>query len=184
MKSTELSKYNYQGYSTQRSIIIRFLWYLINYSIFKSPFCLGSFIKRFLLRLFGAKVGKGVVIKPRVNIKYPWFLSIGDNCWIGEEVWIDNLVEVKIGNNCCISQRALIETGNHNYSYSDFRLSPQSIILEDGVWICASSIVVSGTICKSHSVLCVGSVSPKIMDAYSIYKGNPAVKVKNRVIND
>ena len=56
------------------------------------------------MRLFGASVGKGVIINPRVNIKYPWKLVIGSNVWIGEKVWIDNLADVTIGDNVCLSQ--------------------------------------------------------------------------------
>ena len=73
-----------------------------------------SGLKVFLLQLFGAKVGKGVVIKPNVNIKYPWLLEIGDYTWIGERAWIDNLAQVKIGKNCCISQGAMLLCGNNN----------------------------------------------------------------------
>ncbi|MDZ7624210.1 MAG: hypothetical protein U5J96_07185 [Ignavibacteriaceae bacterium] len=85
--------------------------------------------KIFALRFFGAKVGKGVIIKPCVNIKYPWFLEIGDNVWIGEEVWIDNLGKVKIGNNVCLSQGALLLCGNHNYKKETFDLIVGDITL-------------------------------------------------------
>ena len=140
-------------------------------------------IKRLILKMFGAKIGKNVVIKPRVVIKYPWLLSIGDNSWIGEGAWIDNLAQVTIGKNCCISQGVLIETGSHNYKQIDFKLITAPVILEDGVWLCAKSIVTAGTVCQSHSVLAAGSVAPIKMLPYSIYKGNPAVKIKEREIS-
>ena len=131
--------------------------------------------------MFGAKTGKNIILKPRINIKYPWFLEIGNNCWIGENVWIDNLTTVKIGNNVCISQGAYLLTGNHNYKKETFDLIVKEIILEDGVWIGAKSVVSPGVVCRSHSILTVGSIAVRDMEQYGIYQGNPAVLKKYRV---
>jgi putative colanic acid biosynthesis acetyltransferase WcaF len=136
-----------------------------------------------LLRLFGAKIGKGVIIKPYVNIKYPWFLHIGNCCWIGEKVWIDNLAQVYIGNHVCISQGALLLTGNHNYKDPSFGLLTGSIRIEDGCWIGAQSCVCPGVTCNRESVLSVQSVANTDLLAGSIYQGNPAVIKKIREIN-
>jgi putative colanic acid biosynthesis acetyltransferase WcaF len=127
-----------------------------------------------LLKLFGAKIVSNFYIKPKVNIKYPWFLKIDDDVSIGENVWIDNLCEVIIGNSVCISQGACILTGNHNYNDKNFELMLGSVILEEGVWIGAKSIVCPGVTCKSHSVLAVSSVATKDLDSYKVYQGNPA----------
>ena len=134
------------------------------------------------MRTFGAKIGENVTIKPKVNIKYPWFLKISDNVWIGENVWIDNLTQVTISSNVCISQGAMLLCGNHNYKKSTFDLMLGEIVLEEGVWIGARSVVCPGVTCKSHSVLTVGSVATSDLEAYSIYQGNPARKVKDRII--
>ncbi len=96
---TDLSKYNNSWYQPGGNMLSRICWYFINILFFMNPLNPLSGLKVFLLRLFGAKVGKGVVIKPGVNIKYPWLLSIGDYTWIGERVWIDNLAKVTIGRN-------------------------------------------------------------------------------------
>lgn len=130
--------------------------------------------------MFGAKIGRGVVIKPGVNIKYPWKLQVGDYSWIGERTWIDNLDNITIGANCCISQGALLLCGNHDYSKTTFDLITKPITLEDGVWIGAQSIVTGGVVCKSHSVLAAGSLASKDMEEYSVYRGNPAVRIKER----
>ena len=127
-------------------------------------------------------MGKNIFIKPKVNIKYPWLLKLGNNVWIGENVWIDNLDMVTIGNNVCISQGAMLICGNHNYKKSTFDLMTNPIILEEGVWIGAKAIVTGGVTAYSHSVLTVNSVISKNMDAYAIYIGNPAIKTKMRSI--
>lgn len=178
----DLGRYNNSWYQPG-SVFKKGLWLLVNALFFNNTLAFLNGLKCFLLRLFGAKVGKKVIIKPTVNIKYPWFLSIGDNVWIGEKVWIDNLGPVTIGNNVCISQGAFILTGNHNYKKSSFDLIIDTIILEDGVWIGAKATVCPGVVCKTHSVLSVASVATADLDAYGIYQGVPAQKVRTRIIN-
>ncbi|MCD4788438.1 MAG: WcaF family extracellular polysaccharide biosynthesis acetyltransferase [Bacteroidales bacterium] len=179
---TDLSVYTTGNFEVGAGILKRLLWYFINILFFMNPLNLISSLKVLLLKIFGAKIGKGVNIKPAVNIKYPWKLTIGDYSWIGEKAWIDNLSDVKIGSNCCISQGAMLLSGNHNFTKTSFDLMVKEIILEDGAWIGAHSIVCPGVICRSHSVLTVNSVATKNMDEYSIYQGNPAKKVKDREI--
>jgi len=139
-------------------------------------------VKVRLLRIFGAKVGKGVIIKPNVNIKYPWNLVMGSYIWVGEDVWIDNLAGVHISDNVCLSQGAYLLTGNHDFTAIRFDLIVKPIYLEKGVWIGAKSVVCPGVHCQSHAVLAVGSIATKNLDAFSIYQGNPARKVKDRKI--
>ncbi len=182
MKKTDLSKFNNSGYKPGRSGFTRVLWYFTNVLFFLNPWFPISSFKIFLLKIFGAKVGEGVIIKPSVNIKYPWRLKIGNYVWIGENAWIDNLADVEIGDNVCISQGAMLLCGNHNYKKSAFDLITGEIKLEDGVWIGAKSIVAPGVTCKSHSILAVNSVATKDLEEYTIYQGNPAVKVRKREI--
>jgi putative colanic acid biosynthesis acetyltransferase WcaF len=181
MQHVNLNLYNnnwYQPGSTPR----RMAWYFTNILLFKTLFPFPSSLKIKILRMFGAKIGTGVVIKPGVNIKYPWFLEMGDHCWIGEEVWIDNLALVSIGNNVCLSQGAYLLTGSHDYKKRSFDLITKPIVLEDGVWIGAKATVCPSVTCHSHSVLAVGSVATGDLEAYSIYQGNPAIKKRERVI--
>ncbi|HET9277843.1 MAG TPA: WcaF family extracellular polysaccharide biosynthesis acetyltransferase [Flavitalea sp.] len=158
------------------------VWYLVNIFFFKNALNVSSGLKVFLLKMFGAKIGKGVVIKPAVNIKFPWKLQVGDHCWIGEQVWIDNLSDVRIGNSVTISQGALLLTGSHDHTSETFDFFSNAIILEDGVWIAARAIVFGKVTCKSHSILGMNSIADKTMDEYTIYKGNPAVPVGKRNI--
>ncbi len=158
------------------------LWMIVKALFFQHSLAVLNDFKAGLLRAFGAKVGEGVIIKPNVNIKFPWKLEIGDYCWIGEQAWIDNLEVVKMGNNVCLSQGALLLTGNHDYKKTTFDLTAQPIILEDGVWIGAKSTVCSGVVVRTHAVLAVGSVATKELEAYTIYTGVPAQKVRARVV--
>ena len=176
---TNLSTYNNAWYKPGRQIKI-FIWYFVNTLFFANPLNPLSGLKVVLLKLFGAKVGKGVHIKPGVHIKYPWFLEIGNYVWIGENVWIDNLANVTIGNNVCISQGAMLLCGNHNYKKSTFDLILGEIHLKEGAWVGAKSIVCPGVTLNSHAILSVGSVANKDLDSYSIYQGNPAIKTRER----
>lgn len=157
-------------------------WYFTNRCFFLAGWNISSTLKVFLLRLFGARVGHKVVIKPGLNIKYPWKLRIGNHTWLGECIWIDNLAEVSIGDHVTVSQGALLLTGNHNYRKSTFDLTVAPIVLEDGVWIGAKSVVCPGVTCASHSILTVGSIATKNLSEYTIYQGNPAQPVKKREI--
>lgn len=181
---TDLSTFNNDWYNPGASKVKIIFWLLINALFFRNPLNLSSGIKVKLLKLFGAQIGSGVLIKPSVNIKYPWKLIIGNNCWIGENVWIDNLANVEIKNNVCLSQGSMLLTGNHNYKKPSFDLMIGEIVLDDGVWIGAKSIVCPGITCHSHAVLAVASIATSNMEPFTIYQGNPAVKLKTRTISD
>lgn len=183
MKKVNLSSFNNDWYKPGNRLRI-LLWYITNWFFLNTQIHYPSSFKLLLLKLYGAKVGKKILLKPKINIKYPWRLAIENNVWIGEQVWIDNLVDVKIGSNVCISQGAMLLCGNHNYKKTTFDLITCEIKLEDGVWIGARSVVCPGVTCHSHSVLTAGSVATKDLEAYSINQGNPAIKIKDRIISE
>jgi putative colanic acid biosynthesis acetyltransferase WcaF len=176
--TTDLSQFNNAWYQPG-SRLRRALWYVVHELFICTGHPFGS-IRVMMLRLFGAEIGKGVVVKPRVRVKYPWKLKVGANSWIGEDVWIDNLGLVTIGANCCLSQGAMLLCGNHDYRRTTFDLMVGDITLEEGVWIGAKAVVCPGVVCYSHSVLSVGSMASSPLESYAIYRGNPAVKVKVR----
>lgn len=158
------------------------LWYFINALFVRPSWIPFMGFKIFLLRLFGAKIGKRICIKPGVLIKSPWNLTIGDDCWIGENVWIDNLDKVYIGSNVCISQGALLLTGNHDYTISSMPYRNSPITVEDGAWIGGKTVVCAGVKVHKNAVLTVGSIVTKDMDEDGIYQGNPATKIRQRII--
>lgn len=159
------------------------LWTLTSALLFRTSLPVPSAFKAVILKLFGADIGTGVVIKPSVNIKYPWKLNIGDNTWVGEDVWIDNLDSVNIGNNCCLSQGCYLLTGNHDFSSSTFDLMVSGINIKNEAWVGAKAVVCPGVTLQRASILTVGSIATKNLDELGIYQGNPAIKVKERVIS-
>lgn len=177
---TDLSLYNNAPFHPGGSALKRLMWFYVNALFLKNSLLPSSRFKIFMLRLFGAKIGKGVTMKPGVNVKYPWHLTIGNQTWVGENVWIDCLVPVTIGNNVCISQGTILLTGSHNYKKTTFDLITSGFVLEDGVWIGAGAIINLGVVAATHAVLTSGSVATKNLEAYSIYQGNPAVKIRSR----
>jgi putative colanic acid biosynthesis acetyltransferase WcaF len=179
----DLAQFNNSWYKPGASFLKRTCWYFINSFFFNSNFPING-IKVFLFKCFGGKAGKDVIIKPNVNIKYPWRLSLGNHVWIGENVWIDNLDDVLIESNVCISQGALLLCGNHNFKKPGFDLITGKIILKEGSWIGAKCIVGPNVIVSENAILQVGSVATKNLEKSGIYRGNPATKVGERNLLD
>lgn len=144
----DLAKFEAPLIDNDRSYPVKALWYVVNAVIFESSLLalIPSRIKATLLRAFGAKVGRGIVIKQRVTIKSPWFLEIGDQVWIGERVWIDNHTMVKLGQNVCVSQGAYLFTGNHDWSDPKFRFFCKPVEVGEGSWITAFQVIGPGTV--------------------------------------
>jgi len=181
LDKTQLHKnFDTGSFKIEASSLKQFLWYFTDIFFFKSKLMPVSTVLVFLLRLFGAKIGKDVRIKPGIHVKYPWKLVIGDYSWLAD-CYIENLDLVNIGANCCISQQAMLMTGNHNYQKTNFDLITSPIILEDGVWVAAAAKVCPGVTLHSHAILTMGSIANKNLDAYGIYQGNPAIKIKERI---
>jgi putative colanic acid biosynthesis acetyltransferase WcaF len=177
-----LAAYRVKNFSRGRSMVVECLW-IISQAMFLSSPIPGSIQRRWILRAFGARIGKNVVLKAGIKVKFPWKLEVGDFSWIGEGVWIDNLAAVRIGRNCCISQGAYLCTGSHDWSRPTFDLITREIIVEDGAWVAARTSVGLGVTVGEGTVLCLGSVATRSLLPWSIYRGNPAECVKGRSIS-
>jgi putative colanic acid biosynthesis acetyltransferase WcaF len=134
----------------------------------------GSAWRRLLLRAFGATIGEGVVIKPFVKVKFPWRLTIGDHSSIGERAWIDNLAQVTVGSNCCISQDVYLCTGNHDWSRRDLPLKTSEIVIEDEVWIGARAVIGPGARVAHGAVVTLGSVVLGEVPSLAIVRPSPS----------
>jgi putative colanic acid biosynthesis acetyltransferase WcaF len=180
----DLSRFGNPDFDPGAGFVKRTLWYFTNALFFINPCFPFRSPKPFLLRLFGAKVGQGVVIHPGVNIKFPWKLRIGDHVWIGQRAWLDNLDLLTLRDNVVISQGGMIIQGSHNYKKVDYPTMHAPVLLEEGSWVGAGAMVMGGVTLKSHAVLAVGSVATKDLEAYMIYRGNPAEPVRERVMDN
>jgi putative colanic acid biosynthesis acetyltransferase WcaF len=175
----DLSRFSNRGYQRGAGRLKELLW-LLSRGLFFRGLPLNA-LRRFLLRSFGAHVGKGAVIKPGVKVTFPWRLTLGDHVWLGEEVFILNLAPVTIGNHVCISQRAFLCTGSHDWSDPYFGLVTKPITIHDGVWICAGAFVGPGVTIGRNAVATAGSVVTHDLPEGMICGGNPCVPLKPRV---
>ncbi len=157
------------------------LWWVVQALLFHpSPQIMYGW-RRFLLRSFGAQIGKGVIIRPSAQITYPWKLSIGDYAWIGDDVVLYSLGEIFIGNNAVVSQRSYICTGSHDFKKDTFDIFSKPITIEDECWLATDVFVGPGvTINKGIVVGARSSVYKNIDAEPGIYKGNPATRVADR----
>jgi putative colanic acid biosynthesis acetyltransferase WcaF len=177
----DLARFRNPQFDRARPKWFEAIW-MVTQALFVSSRLPGSAHRRLLLKLFGARIGVGVIVKPNVRIKFPWRLEIGDHSWIGEEVWIDNLALVKIGSNACISQGAYVCTGSHDWSSPTFDLIVKPITIGDGAWVAAKSTVGPGVTVGEGAVLGLGSTASKDLDPWCIYSGAPAEFVKKRIL--
>lgn len=182
MSKTDLSTYDNSWYQPG-PLYKRVLWMVVSFLFFEHSLAIWNGIKRFWLRLFGAQLGVGVVIKPQVKIKYPWKLRVGNHCWIGEQVWIDNLDQVILEDHVCVSQGAMLQCGNHNYKSPGFDLMVAPITLKEGSWVGAKSCVAPGVTVGAHAILTMASVATRDLEAHKIYSGNPATYKKDRIFS-
>ena len=169
-----------EGLDRGRGFWIESVWYFTKCLFFLSAWPFPSALKRALLRLFGARIGRGVIIKPRVNVHLPWKLAIGDHTWIGEEVFILNLERVTIGSHCCISQRAFLCTGNHDYRRAHMPFRNEPIRIGDGAWVGAQAFVAPGVEIGTEAVITAGSVVTCSQPERMVCTGNPCVPLRAR----
>lgn len=154
----ELGEYRNDSYKPGKNFVLRLLWYYTSLWFLEGSWFLHGGTKRFLLRLFGASIGKGLVIHPNVRIKYPWKLTVGNDCWIGREVWIDNLDEVELGSDVCLSQQSYLCTGSHDHRASTFDLKTGPIVIEHGAWVCCRATVLGNSRIPRMEVVPAGAV--------------------------
>jgi putative colanic acid biosynthesis acetyltransferase WcaF len=176
----QLKHFDNSWYRPGRSRLVQAAWFFAGLPVLRCPLLPSSGLRVRLLRWFGARIGSGVVIKPGVRIKYPWMLSIGNHCWLGEDSWIDNLAQVTLGDSVCISQGAYLCTGNHDWSDPAFGLLVGSIWLKDGVWVGARALVGPGVTIEANAIAAAGSVVTKNVPASEIWSGNPAAFIRRR----
>lgn len=168
------------GLDRGRSKFVEVAWHLARRLFFTTSFPWPSSVKAAILRAFGARVGRSVVLKPRVAIHFPWKLVLGDHVWIGEKAWILNFEPVTVGSHACISQDAFLCTGNHDYRTNDFRYRNAPIRVGQGAWVGARAFIAPGVKIGRECVVCAGSVVTRDLPDEMVCAGNPCVPVKHR----
>ena len=143
------------------------IWAFLQNTIFKS-FFFHSKLRVMALRVLGASIGTGVQIRRGVKIHFPWNLTVGNDCWIGEEVWIINHEKVVIGSNVCISQRAVISSGGHNFRTASLEFRHKPIQIAEGAWICMDAKVLPGVVIGKCSVVSAGEIARDLLPDFSM----------------
>jgi len=164
--------------------IARVLWLacqFIYWPIFPKMF---SPVRIFVARLFGAEIGKGCLISKGVKIWMPWHLKMGDYASLGVNVEVYNFAKVTIGSHSCVSQYSYLCSASHDYTNPIHPLIYKNIHIEDQCWIAAGAFIGPGVTINSGCVIGARAVVTKNTDAWFVYAGNPAVKIKPRQISD
>jgi len=161
--------------------IMRLIWNIFHFFLFlPSPRPFHRW-RIFLLKLFGAKIGNNCHIYRKVKIWAPWNLRLGDYIGIADNVNLYNMDIISIDDYSTISEGAYLCCGSHDYNSKNFQLFTKPIIIKKKVWICAQVFIHPGIIISEGCVVGARSVvTKKLEDEYTIYAGNPCIKIKSR----
>jgi putative colanic acid biosynthesis acetyltransferase WcaF len=173
-KMIRLRDYDNSGFDRGASGWQEALWVAVKCLFFLSPWPLPNGVRIGLLRAFGAKIGERVVIRSRVNITFPWRLTLGNDIWIGEEVLVLTLAPVVVESDVCLSQRVFICTGSHDFRKETFDLITKPVTIRGGTWIAAGAFIAPGVEIGAGSVVSAGAVLFDSVPEGSLVRGNPA----------
>jgi putative colanic acid biosynthesis acetyltransferase WcaF len=154
------------------------IWMVVKILFFLNPFPWPSQLRAAFLRLFGARVGQGVTIRSGVNVTFPWRIEIGSDVWLGEDVVLLSLAPITIEKDVCISQRAFLCTGSHDFRKTTFDLVVHPVTIRQGSWIAAQAFIAPGVEIGAGALISAGSVVLDSVPAHSLIRGNPGVVVK------
>lgn len=160
------------------------IWWLAQATLFRCSPQIAYGFRRWLLRLFGAKVGKKVLIRPSATITYPWKVSIGDYSWIGDDVVLYSLAPIHIGDHVVVSQRSYVCAADHNPSLRAFPIRERPVRIEHGAWIAADVFIGPGVTVGAGAVVGARSSVFKPVPAAMICHGNPCRPVRRRTMVD
>ena len=177
----DLNKFTLPKNFRGRSGLIVQLWWAIDFFLFKpSPQIMYGW-RRLLLRLFGAKIGKKVIIRPNVTITYPWKVSIGDYSWIGDNVELYSLGEIEIGSNVVISQKSYLCGASHDYKQEDFSIWSGKVVIEDECWLATDVYVAPNVTIGKGTVIGARSSVFNDLPNGKVCVGSPAKAIKERI---
>ncbi len=167
------------GFRKRNPVVVQ-LWWLVQASLFR---CSPQFLygwRRFLLRSFGARIGKNVLVRPTARVQFPWNLVIGDWSWIGDDVVLYNLAQIWIGEHVVVSQRSYICSGSHDWKREDFAITASPVSIKREAWVAADCFVGPGVTIGEGTVIGARSSVLHDMPPGMICFGSPAIPIKTR----
>lgn len=168
------------GWHPGAPFFLQAVWFSFGSPLLGARWLPGSAWRVLLLRVFGARIGACCRIKPGIRVKFPWRLKVGQDCWLGEDAWIDNLANVSLGDRVCVSQGAYLCTGNHDFRNLNFSLRLGAITVGSDAWIAARAVLAPGSTIGCGAVVALGAVVSGAVPSGVIVRGNPAVVVGDR----
>jgi putative colanic acid biosynthesis acetyltransferase WcaF len=178
-KVIDLSLAGKGNYVARRGLVTEMAWFFLEAAIINNKLMPVSPVRVWLLRRFGARIGRGCRMPHPIRVKAPWNLEVGDNCWFGVNAWIYNQAPIRIGSNVCISQDTFLTAGSHDAAGNmDLRVAP--IVIEDGVWITSKCVVQMGVTIGRSALVTPLSVVHCSLEAGGIYGGNPVRFIRKR----
>jgi putative colanic acid biosynthesis acetyltransferase WcaF len=178
----DLSKAPGEREAWDRPSCVVYLWALCELVFVTNPFQISSGLRVRVLRLFGAQIGEGVIMRPRLRVKFPWKLSVGARSWIGEGVWIHNQARIEIGSDVVVSQDSFLTTGTHAFR-ADMALETSPVIIEDGVWITSRCVVLAGSRIGRSALILPNTVVRGEVPAGTLF-GTPSGQVVGQRFED
>lgn len=172
-----------KGFRGRGDVYVQFWWICERILFRPSPQFMYSY-RAWLLRRFGATIGKGAVIRPTATITYPWKIVLGENVWIGDDVNLYSLGEIVVGSNSVVSQGCYICAADHDYQDINFSIRQRPIRIGSGVWLSARTFVCPGVTIADGVVVGAASVVTKNLDQPGVYAGNPSRKIGDRLKNN
>lgn len=181
MRLQDLSRFrNPDGFRGRSAIFVQ-LWWIVEALLVRPTPQIFFGWRRFVLRLFGARIGPGVLIRPSVRVVYPWKVSIGANSWIGDDVNLYSLGEIEIGHDVVVSQGTYLCTGSHDHLRPDFAIFARPIVVEPEAWIAAQCFVAPGVRVGRGAVVQARAVVMRDVAPGTIVGGHPAVVIGSRL---
>jgi len=142
-----------------------YAWGAVELLLVSNPWQVSSRLRRAALVAFGARIGKDVLLRPRLRVRFPWKLTVGDRSWIGEDVWLHNQAQLTIGSDAVISQGSFVTTGSHAHR-RDMGLITRPVEIGDGAWVTARCIILGGSRIGTAALITPGTVvSGNVPDA-------------------
>lgn len=156
------------------------IWWIVQATLFAwSPQFMYGW-RRWLLRRFGAEVGKGVIVRPTARTQFPWKVKIGDYAWIGDDVVLYSLGPITVGANAVLSQRTYVCTGSHDMRAIAFDIYALPVAIGEQCWLATDVFVAPGVTVGAGTVVGARSSVYKDLPPGVVAMGNPAGVVRQR----